>query len=76
MATTNKKLHLNFKNASGDKSAVILDDPKQDLTEAEVAASAGQIIASNTLHAKGSAYTDLESAYIREVVTTTLIASD
>lgn len=63
------KLEMSFKNAMDNKSTLSVDNPRGDLTDAEVAAVMQDIIAKNVFNTTGG---DLASINSARIVSTTI----
>ena len=63
------KLQMSFKNAMDKQSTLSIDNPRADVTDAEVAAVMQDIIAKNIFNTSGG---DLVSIVGAKVVTTTV----
>ncbi|MFA7467243.1 MAG: DUF2922 domain-containing protein [Desulfotomaculaceae bacterium] len=63
MATT-QTLQMRFVNQAGSRVSISLDNPKDDLSEAEVTAAMDQIIASNVFTTSGGDLVSKDSAQI------------
>ncbi|MFA7468533.1 MAG: DUF2922 domain-containing protein [Desulfotomaculaceae bacterium] len=63
MATT-QTLQMRFVNQAGSRVSISLDNPKDDLTEAEVTAAMDQIIAKNVFITSGGDLVSKDSAQI------------
>ncbi len=63
-----KKLLMIFETAKGTTSTLIVDEPKDGLTEAEVKAVMDTIVAKNIFNTKSG---DLVEAKSAEIITTT-----
>lgn len=63
------KLEMSFKNAMDNKSTISIDNPKSDVTDAEVAAVMQNILDKNIFNSNGG---DLVSVDGAKVITTTV----
>jgi len=68
MATT-QTLQMTFVNQTGTRTTFSLDNPKDTLTQAEVAAAMDQIIAKNIFNTAGG---DLVSKYSAQIIDRTV----
>ncbi len=69
MPETTRTLRMVFKNQAGSNYTISLDDPRSDLTAAEIEAVMDQIIASNILTTSGG---DLVSKYDVKIIDRTV----
>jgi hypothetical protein len=63
-----RKLVMKFKTVGGRTSTLVVDEPKEDITEAEVRAVMEDVIAKNVFNTKSG---DLVETVSAEVITTT-----
>ncbi len=68
MAAT-QTLQMSFVNQAGTRTTISLDNPKDDLTQAEVVAAMDQIIAKNIFNTSGG---DLVAKYSAQIVDKTV----
>jgi len=66
---TTKTLRMVFKNQAGTNFTISLDDPRDDLTGAEIEAVMDQIIAANIINTSGG---DLVSKYDVKIIDRTV----
>lgn len=69
-----RKLELIFKNQLGRTNKIVLDNPRGDLTEAEVRAAMQTIIDKNVFRTSSGEFVDIDSALIVTTDTEVLIS--
>lgn len=69
MAEVTKTLRMVFKNQAGSNYTLTLDDPRDDVTGAEIEAVMDQIIAANVISTAGG---DLVSKYDVKIIDRTV----
>ena len=68
-------LRMTFLSAAGGRVSITVDNPKDDLTEAQVQTAMNTIISKNILITSGGELTAIDSAAIIETTTTDIISS-
>ena len=68
-------LRMTFLNAAGNRVSITLDNPRDDITQAEVQTAMNTIITKNILVTSGGELASIDSAAIIETTTTDIIAS-
>jgi len=69
-----RKLELVFKNQLGRTNKIVLENPRGDLTEAEVRAAMQTIIDKNVFRTNSGEFVDIDSAQIVSTDTEVLIS--
>lgn len=59
-----KTLYMTFKNSNGQACTLSIDDPREDITEAEIIATMNLVIAKNIFNIKGYDITTAVSAKV------------
>ena len=68
-------LRMTFLTAAGNRVSITVDNPKDDLTQAQVQTAMDTIISKNILLATGGDLTAIDSAAIINTTTTEIISS-